>query len=108
VTPLASGTEWRTYADELTGQIQAQVTSADFYFSFLSHSGQLDSVKRMVGCALLCQLPEAGLDDAIETIHGQLSFYLEDIGLQSPEETVTLSEGYALGVGHTEDDPALW
>lgn len=106
--PLVSGTVWKTYTDELSGQIRSQVTSADFQFSFLSHSGQLDSVKRMVGCALLCQLPEADLDDALESIHGQLRFHFEDLALQTPEQTVFLSEGYSTGVDGTLDEPALW
>ncbi len=105
--PLASGTVWKTYADELSGQIRSQVTSADFHFSFLSHSGQLDSVKRMVGCALLCQLPEATLDDALETIHDQLTFHFEDLEIRPLEQTVLISDGYSAGID-SSDDPAYW
>lgn len=97
---------WRAYTDEVSGRIQAQVTSADFHFSFLSHSGQIDSVKRMVGCALVCQLPEALLGNAIETLHGQLTFYMEDLELSAPEDTVIQSDGYSVGV--ESDSPALW
>jgi hypothetical protein len=105
--PLASGTVWRTDTDEISGQIRAQVTSADFHFSFLSHTGRVDSIKRMVGCMLLCQLPEPDLDETIHSIHGQLQFYMEDLSLQAPQPIVVESQGYWDGLDEAVEDPAL-
>jgi hypothetical protein len=89
---------WKTDTDEISGQIRAQVTSADFHFSFLSHTGRVDSMKRMVGCMLLCQLPEPDLDDTLHNIHGQLQFHMEDLALQVSAPAVVVSDGYSAGL----------
>jgi hypothetical protein len=61
----------------------------------------------MVGCALLCQLPEAVLDDALENIHDQLTFHFEDLEISSPMQTVLVTDGYSAGIDGS-DDPAYW
>jgi len=57
---------------------------------------------------LLCQLPDSDLDEALESIHGQLQFHFEDLTLQVPTQTVIVSEGYSADLDEGVEDPALW
>lgn len=110
-TPSASATVWRTLApigDLSVSRFSAQVTSDHYEMSFSSLSGEVDSIKRMLGCTLLSLLPEPVLDDALHTIQEQYSFYSEDLSLEAREQTVMISEGYAVGVGDEADVSSHW
>lgn len=107
MTPLVSGAINRHHDLEQTG-VYAQVTSDHYELRFSSWTGQIDSLKRMWGCTLLCRLPEGMLDDALHSLQGQLEFYEEDLTLEVAEPTVIASEGYAVAFDDEADDPASW
>ncbi len=48
--------------------------------------GELDALKRIIGCAVFCYMPPNGLEPALETLREEYKYACESLGMAQPSE----------------------
>jgi len=54
-----------------------EVTSSRYSFAFDSHGEGLGAVKRTLGCLMLTNLPEAGLNEALDSLKDIWTYHIQ-------------------------------